>query len=72
MMLNFVMCRSNIPAVKAGVLRHVNMKFKVGSRLAVVGNVSGKTNLHKAVVSQYDPTEGNTAQRHQYSKISLR
>ena len=40
-------------------LRHVNMKFKVGSRLAVVGeNGSGKSTFIKLLTRLYDPTEG--------------
>lgn len=40
-------------------LRHINMKFKVGSRLAVVGmNGSGKTTFIKLLCRLYDPTEG--------------
>ncbi len=40
-------------------LRHVNMKFKVGSRLAVVGmNGSGKTTFIKLLCRLYDPDEG--------------
>ena len=40
-------------------LRHVNLKFRVGSRLAVVGeNGSGKTTLIKLLCRLYDPTEG--------------
>ena len=40
-------------------LRHVNMKFKVGSRLAVVGeNGSGKTTFIKLLCRLYDPQEG--------------
>lgn len=40
-------------------LRHVNMKFKVGERLAVVGqNGSGKTTFIKLLCRLYDPTEG--------------
>lgn len=41
------------------VLRHVNLKFRVGERLAVVGrNGSGKTTLIKLLCRLYDPTEG--------------
>ena len=41
------------------VLRHVNMKFRVGERLAVVGmNGSGKTTFIKLLCRLYDPTEG--------------
>lgn len=40
-------------------LRHVNMKFKVGNRLAVVGeNGSGKTTFIKLLCRLYDPQEG--------------
>lgn len=40
-------------------LRHVNTKFKIGSRLAVVGmNGSGKTTFIKLLCRFYDPTEG--------------
>ena len=40
-------------------LRNVNMKFKVGERLAVVGmNGSGKTTFIKLLCRLYDPTEG--------------
>ncbi len=40
-------------------LRHINMKFKVGERLAVVGmNGSGKTTFIKLLCRLYDPTEG--------------
>lgn len=41
-------------------LRHINMKFKVGERLAVVGmNGSGKTTFIKLLCRLYDPTEGS-------------
>lgn len=41
-------------------LRHVNMKFNVGQRLAVVGmNGSGKTTFIKLLCRLYDPTEGS-------------
>ena len=40
-------------------LRHVSMKFRVGSRLAVVGeNGSGKTTFIKLLCRLYDPAEG--------------
>lgn len=41
------------------VLRHVNMSFRIGSRLAVVGqNGSGKSTFIKLLCRLYDPTEG--------------
>ena len=47
------------PGCETWALRHVNMKFKVGSRLAVVGmNGSGKTTFIKLLCRLYDPTEG--------------
>ncbi len=47
------------PRSETWALRHVNMKFKVGSRLAVVGmNGSGKTTFIKLLCRLYDPTEG--------------
>ena len=40
-------------------LRHVNMKFKIGDKLAIVGeNGSGKTTFIKLLCRLYDPTEG--------------
>ncbi len=40
-------------------LKNVNMKFKIGKRLAVVGmNGSGKTTFIKLLCRLYDPTEG--------------
>ena len=40
-------------------LRHVSMKFRVGSRLAIVGeNGSGKTTFIKLLCRLYDPQEG--------------
>lgn len=40
-------------------IRHVNMKFRIGERLAVVGqNGSGKTTFIKLLCRLYDPTEG--------------
>ena len=47
------------PGAGDWALRHVNLKFRVGSRLAVVGeNGSGKTTLIKLLCRLYDPTEG--------------
>lgn len=47
------------PGAETWVLRHMNMKFKVGQRMAVVGqNGSGKTTFIKLLCRLYDPTEG--------------
>ena len=47
------------PGSEEYALRHVNMKFKIGERLAVVGrNGSGKTTFIKLLCRLYDPTEG--------------
>lgn len=47
------------PGSETYALRHVNLKFHVGSRLAVVGqNGSGKTTFIKLLCRLYDPTEG--------------
>lgn len=47
------------PGAETYALRHINMKFKVGERLAVVGmNGSGKTTFIKLMCRLYDPTEG--------------
>ena len=47
------------PGSDAWALRHVNMRFQVGERLAVVGrNGSGKTTFIKLLCRLYDPTEG--------------
>lgn len=47
------------PGSREYALRHVNMKFKVGEKLAVVGqNGSGKTTFIKLLCRLYDPTEG--------------
>lgn len=47
------------PGSDSYALRHVNIRFKVGQRLAVVGmNGSGKTTFIKLMCRLYDPTEG--------------
>ena len=47
------------PNTDAYALRHVNLKFKIGEKLAVVGmNGSGKTTFIKLLCRLYDPTEG--------------
>ena len=47
------------PGSDQWALRHVNMKFQVGKRLAIVGeNGSGKTTFIKLLCRLYDPTEG--------------
>lgn len=47
------------PGSDVWALRHVNMKFKVGRRLAIVGeNGSGKTTFIKLLCRLYDPQEG--------------
>lgn len=47
------------PNADAYALKHVNLKFKVGEKLAVVGmNGSGKTTFIKLMCHLYDPTEG--------------
>ncbi len=47
------------PGSDRWALRHVNLKFRLGSRLAVVGeNGSGKTTFIKLLCRLYDPTEG--------------
>ena len=47
------------PGSDMWALRHVNMKFKVGKRLAIVGeNGSGKTTFIKLLCRLYDPQEG--------------
>ena len=41
------------------VLKNINIKFKVGSKLAIVGmNGSGKTTFIKLLCRLYDPTDG--------------
>lgn len=47
------------PGAEADALSHVSIKFRVGERLAVVGeNGSGKTTFIKLLCRLYDPTEG--------------
>lgn len=47
------------PGSDAYALKNMNIKFRVGSRLAVVGmNGSGKTTFIKLLCRLYDPTEG--------------
>ena len=47
------------PGSDLWALRHVNIKFKVGKRLAIVGeNGSGKTTFIKLLCRLYDPQEG--------------
>lgn len=47
------------PGSESYALRHVNLKFRVGDKLAVVGmNGSGKTTFIKLMCRLYDPTEG--------------
>lgn len=47
------------PRSEEWVLHHVNMKFKIGDKLAIVGeNGSGKTTFIKLLCRLYDPTEG--------------
>ncbi len=47
------------PGSDIWALRHVNMKFQVGRRLAIVGeNGSGKTTFIKLLCRLYDPQEG--------------
>lgn len=47
------------PNTDSWVLRNVNMKFKIGDKLAIVGeNGSGKTTFIKLLCRLYAPTEG--------------
>jgi len=47
------------PGTDDWALRHVNIKFEIGKRLAVVGeNGSGKTTFIKLLCRLYDPQEG--------------
>ena len=47
------------PNTEVWALRHVSLKFKIGEKLAIVGeNGSGKTTFIKLLCRLYDPTEG--------------
>ena len=47
------------PRTENWVLRHVTMKFKIGDKIAIVGeNGSGKSTFIKLLCRLYDPTEG--------------
>ena len=47
------------PKTDAYALKNVNLKFKIGEKLAIVGmNGSGKTTFIKLLCRLYDPTEG--------------
>ncbi len=47
------------PNTQAYALKNVNLKFKVGEKLAIVGkNGSGKTTFLKLLCRLYDPTQG--------------
>ncbi len=47
------------PHTESWALRHVSMKFRIGEKLAIVGeNDSGKTTFIKLLCRLYDPTEG--------------
>lgn len=47
------------PGTDRKVLDHVNLKFRIGEKLAIVGeNGSGKSTFIKLLCRLYDPTEG--------------
>lgn len=47
------------PGTDRKVLDHVNLKFRIGEKLAIVGeNGSGKSTVIKLLCRLYDPTEG--------------
>jgi len=57
--IEFVDVSFRYPGSDAHVLRHINLRFSAGTRLALVGeNGSGKTTLVKLLLRLYDPTEG--------------
>lgn len=47
------------PGAEGYVLKNINLKFKIGEKLALVGqNGAGKTTLIKLLLRLYEPTEG--------------
>lgn len=47
------------PGTETDVLKNLNLEFRIGKRMAVVGmNGSGKTTMIKLLCRLYDPTEG--------------
>ena len=47
------------PGTESWVLRNVNVRFRIGDKMAIVGeNGSGKTTFIKLLCRLYDPTEG--------------
>ena len=47
------------PRTDVWALRHISMRFKIGDKIAIVGeNGSGKTTFIKLLCRLYDPTEG--------------
>ncbi len=57
--VEFVDVSFRYPGMERWALRHVNMKFKIGRKMAVVGeNGSGKTTFIKLLCRLYDPQEG--------------
>jgi len=47
------------PRTDTWALRHINLKFRIGEKIAIVGeNGSGKTTFIKLLCRLYDPTEG--------------
>lgn len=47
------------PGAETYALRHVSLKFRIGEKMAIVGqNGSGKTTFIKLLCRLYDPTEG--------------